>query len=153
MTTRVGLGVLIAPATATWAAPFAAYYMFLQNRVHLQRLATKTVRHMGTKSGAPHPGLDPLYVAIRSQGNFAENVPMAFIVALLAELNGADRRVINYGLGALLAARIVHVEFGLRKEQGGGIGRRIGHLGSQAIIAGFVGYTAYLVKDYWMGVY
>jgi uncharacterized membrane protein YecN with MAPEG domain len=34
---------------------------------------------------------DPLYVANRAQVNFNENVPIALIVALLAELNGANR--------------------------------------------------------------
>jgi len=45
MATKVGLGVpmpLLAPATATWATPFAAYYIFLQNRIVYQRFATKT---------------------------------------------------------------------------------------------------------------
>jgi uncharacterized membrane protein YecN with MAPEG domain len=34
---------------------------------------------------------DPLYVASRAQINFAENVPLVLAVALLAELNGANR--------------------------------------------------------------
>lgn len=34
---------------------------------------------------------DPLYVANRALVNFLENVPMALIIALVAELNGADR--------------------------------------------------------------
>jgi hypothetical protein len=45
MATKVGLGVpmpLLAPATATFALPFAAYYIFLQNRIVFRRLTTKT---------------------------------------------------------------------------------------------------------------
>lgn len=45
MATKIGLGVpmpLLAPATATWAAPFAAYYVFLQNRIVYHRLTSKT---------------------------------------------------------------------------------------------------------------
>lgn len=45
MATKIGLGVpmpLLAPATATWAAPFAAYYVFLQNRIVYHRLKTST---------------------------------------------------------------------------------------------------------------
>lgn len=34
---------------------------------------------------------DPLYTSTRAQLNFAENVPLALVVALVAELNGADR--------------------------------------------------------------
>jgi hypothetical protein len=45
MASKVGLGVpmpLFAPATATWALPFAAYYIFLQNRIVYHRLNTET---------------------------------------------------------------------------------------------------------------
>lgn len=45
MATKVGLGVplpLLAPATATWAAPFAIYYVFLQNRITYHRLTSET---------------------------------------------------------------------------------------------------------------
>lgn len=35
-TSRIGLH--LTPATATWAAPFAAYYLFLQNRIVYHRL-------------------------------------------------------------------------------------------------------------------
>lgn len=45
MTTKIGVSVpmpLLAPATATWAFPFAAYYIFLQNRITFHRLSTKT---------------------------------------------------------------------------------------------------------------
>lgn len=39
-TSRIGLA--LAPATASWAAPFAAYYIFLQNRIVYHRLKTST---------------------------------------------------------------------------------------------------------------
>jgi hypothetical protein len=42
---KVGLGVpmpLLAPATATWAAPFAFYYIFLQNRIAYHRITSKS---------------------------------------------------------------------------------------------------------------
>lgn len=45
MVTKVGLRLplpLMAPATATWALPFAAYYIFLQNRIVYHRLTTET---------------------------------------------------------------------------------------------------------------
>ncbi|EFQ90521.1 hypothetical protein PTT_12894 [Pyrenophora teres f. teres 0-1] len=92
MATKVGLGVpmpLLAPATATWAAPFAAYYIFLQNRIVYQRITTKTV--IGDKVKDSKGDVDPLYLATRAQLNFAENVPLILGIALLAELNGANR--------------------------------------------------------------
>jgi hypothetical protein len=48
---------------------------------------------LGDSSNGKRDGKDPLYVAIRSQGNFLETVPLALTIALLAELNGADRYV------------------------------------------------------------
>jgi uncharacterized membrane protein YecN with MAPEG domain len=108
--TKVGLGVpmpLLAPATATWAAPFAFYYIFLQNRIAFHRITTKSYvanrvlreyspncddSFLGDKSDASkEAGADPLYVASRAQLNFAENVPLVLGIALLAELNGAKR--------------------------------------------------------------
>ena len=46
---------------------------------------------MGDKSDPAQGAKDPLYVATRAQLNFAENVPLVLAVALLAELNGANR--------------------------------------------------------------
>lgn len=48
MASKVGLGVpmpLLAPATGTWALPFAAYYIYLQGRVVQQRFASETYVH------------------------------------------------------------------------------------------------------------
>jgi uncharacterized membrane protein YecN with MAPEG domain len=46
---------------------------------------------MGDKSDNSQGTTDPLYVATRAQLNFTENVPLVLGVALLAELNGANR--------------------------------------------------------------
>jgi uncharacterized membrane protein YecN with MAPEG domain len=46
---------------------------------------------MGDTTDSSKGTEDVLYVASRAQLNFIENVPLAMIVALLAELNGADR--------------------------------------------------------------
>ena len=92
MTTKIGLSVpmpLLAPATATWALPFAAYYVFLQNRIVYHRITSKTF--MGESSDPSQGTKDKLYVANRAQLNFAENVPLALVIAGLAELNGANR--------------------------------------------------------------
>ena len=85
---------------------------------------------MGDNTSADKNLEDPLYVASRAQKNFNENIPLALIIAALAELNGANRydfltlrtksssdcvtcsKYVNYFLGALLAFRISHVEFG-----------------------------------------
>ncbi|KAF2122515.1 membrane-associated, eicosanoid/glutathione metabolism protein [Lophiotrema nucula] len=153
MATKIGLGVpmpLLAPVSAAWAAPFAFYYLFLQNRVVFHRLSNKA--YMGHSTDTSKTGndvKDPLYVANRAQVNFIENVPIAFIIAILAELNGANRKYIGYGLGALFALRVSHVEFGMMTEGSLGTGRPVGYYGTQAVMAAAAGYLAYLVKDYW----
>ncbi|KAF1839766.1 hypothetical protein BDW02DRAFT_563817 [Decorospora gaudefroyi] len=151
MASKVGLGVpmpILAPATATWAAPFAAYYLFLQNRIVYHRLTSKT--YMGDTTDASKGTSDPLYVATRAQLNFAENVPLVLGIALLAELNGANRSYLNYALGLLFALRVGHAEFGLMLNDSKGPGRIAGYYGTQAVLAGIASYTAYLIKDYWL---
>ena len=66
------------------------------------------------------------------------------------ESNDDVRSYINYALGTLFALRVGHVELGLMAQGGKGIGRPIGFVGTQAVLAGLAGYTAYLIKDYWM---
>lgn len=93
---------------------------------------------------------DELFVNSRCHGNFLENVPIALVLAAVAELNGANKKILNYTLGTLLVLRVLHAELGLRgKEDSVGIGRPIGHFGTQGVIAALAGYSAYLVKGYW----
>jgi uncharacterized membrane protein YecN with MAPEG domain len=46
---------------------------------------------MGDKTDSAQGGKDPLYLATRAQLNFQENVPLVLVMALLAEMNGANR--------------------------------------------------------------
>ena len=95
-------------------------------------------------------GPDPLTVASRSHANFLENMPLAFIFAAVAELNGANKKGLNYALAALFVARLMHVELGMRaQEDTAGKGRLVGHLTTQTILAGLTAYSAYLIKGYW----
>jgi len=93
---------------------------------------------------------DSLYVSTRAQLNFAENVPLILGIALLAELNGANRSYINYALGTLFALRVSHAELGLLIKNSMGPGRIVGYYGTQTVLAGLAGYAAYLIKDFWM---
>lgn len=127
---------------------------------------------MGDSTDTTKDVKDPLYVATRAQLNFAENVPLALAIALLAELNGANRYVatpdysmmhdtrmensvltifstyLNWALGALFAFRISHVEAGLMIKDSMGPGRIVGYYGTQTVLVALAGYTAYLVKDF-----
>ena len=103
---------------------------------------------MGDSTDTTKGVKDPLYVATRAQLNFAENVPLALAIALLAELNGANRTYLNWALGALFAFRISHAEAGLMLKDSMGPGRIVGYYGSQGVLVGLAAYTAYLVKDF-----
>ena len=74
---------------------------------------------------------------------------MAFILTAVAELNGANRKVLNYALAALFALRIAHAEFGLRGKNAHAMGRPIGFFGTQGFLGAMAAYSAYLVKGYW----
>jgi len=135
--------------TGTWTLPFAAYFLLLTNRIVYHRLTTKT--YLGDRLSPPSPSssLDPLYLATRAQSNFLETVPLAFIFALVAELNGANRKVLNWVLAALLVFRVGHVEVGLRGRGALGWGRPVGYYGSQAVVVGLGAWAGGLVRGYW----
>jgi uncharacterized membrane protein YecN with MAPEG domain len=90
-----------------------------------------------------------LFRANRSHQNFVENVPFAFLLASIVELNGGNRRYLTGALSALFVLRVMHVELGLARPAGMGSGRPIGYFGTMGIIGGLAGYAAFLVKGYW----
>jgi len=83
---------------------------------------------------------DPLYLAVRSQQNFAENIPYGLLLIALAELNGLSTEVASYLLGGLFGLRVLHVELGLYGKGTLGYGRPIGYYGTLGIIAGVSGW-------------
>ncbi|TVY81191.1 hypothetical protein LSUE1_G005107 [Lachnellula suecica] len=151
----VGLNIpKLLPVTGTWAAPFALYHLILSARIVAIRV--KSEQGLGDKytKHASNDVLetDPLLTAVRCHGNFLENVPLAFIFLALAELNGGNKKYLNYVMAAFLAARVAHADGGLMIRgnfAGNGVGRPIGYFGSCGVIAGLSGYVAYLVKGYW----
>ncbi|KAI9833020.1 MAG: hypothetical protein M1819_003852 [Sarea resinae] len=138
------------PVTGTWALPFTAYLFVLTGRIVNARI--KNDRSLGdsiSSTGPNHDNPDELYIATRAHANFLENVPLAFLLAGIAELNGANRKVMNWAFGALFVLRILHVELGLKQKGGVGLGRPLAFFGSSGFLGGFAAYGAYLVKGYW----
>ena len=139
--------------TGVWTVPFTAYLLLLTNRVVYQRvknkqwIGDKLNSEKNTTGDAENP--DPLFLEGRCHMNFLENVPLAFILTAIAELNGANRTVLNYAMAALFALRVGQVEVGLRGKGTMASGRPIGLFGTQGFMAGMAMYTAYLVKGYW----
>lgn len=127
--------------------------LLLSNRVIYQRL--KNGQYIGDRINSEkdhsgnHQNVDPLYLESRCHLNFLEHVPFAFILALIVEINGGDKTLLNYAMAVLFVLRIAHVEIGLRSKDTLGYGRAPGILGTQALMAAMAVYGAYLVRGYW----
>jgi uncharacterized membrane protein YecN with MAPEG domain len=142
----------VAAVTGSFVVPFTAYFSFLSYRVVRCRLSDNYFLGDNSSKGgsaSSHQSND-LYRASRCFSNFTEYVPMALALAAVAELNGANRKLLSAGLSTLLVFRVMHAEAGLLQGADGvGKGRPIGYLGTVGTMLGFAGYTAFLVKDYW----
>ncbi|KAI1767740.1 membrane-associated, eicosanoid/glutathione metabolism protein [Hypoxylon sp. FL1150] len=174
MSSQPGLRLLtratpLAAVTGAFALPSAGYFVFLSLRVSLTRIATRVA--LGdtvpptkkdfpssptttTPSTSPGPGpgpnpsyYDPLQLATRAHQNYAENVPLALVLAAAAELNGAGPERLTAALAVLLGLRVLHAEFGLSRPDALGFGRPVGYYGTMAVIGWLAGWSAWLV--YW----
>ncbi len=98
---------MLVPATALYAALLGIIVLTLQALVGRQRLRSEVSLYDG--------GDKELAVAIRRHANFTEHVPLALILLVIIELNGAPRSLIHTLGVALVVARIVH-PFGLKYD-------------------------------------
>ncbi|KAI6086249.1 membrane-associated, eicosanoid/glutathione metabolism protein [Hypoxylon rubiginosum] len=96
-------------------------------------------------SPSPYPSYGPLQLATRAHQNFAENVPLALVLAAVAELNGAEPGRLATGLAVLFGLRVLHAEFGLNRPDALGIGRPVGYYGTMAWVGWLAGWSAWLV--------
>ena len=103
----------------------------------------------GSKPADSSDDPDPLLLNSRTHQNFLENVPIAFVLATAAELNGANRKYLNYAMATFFALRIVHVEFGMKGKETVAWGRPLGHFGTQGFLVGLAAWNTWLVKGYW----
>ncbi|QDS76247.1 hypothetical protein FKW77_001085 [Venturia effusa] len=162
MASNLGLSVPFQnflPITGTAALPFTLYFLTLSGRIVYHRV--KTHQYMGENIGAKNQSKeaaekevirqedDPLNLAIRAHQNFLDNVPLAFILLTTAELNGGSRKALTYIMSALFAFRLAHVEYGLYGPDNASPGRPFGYFGTNGVLAGLAGYTAWLVRGYW----
>ncbi|CZS93137.1 hypothetical protein WAI453_000856 [Rhynchosporium graminicola] len=150
---NVGISAIpkLLPIAGAWAAPFTLYNIFLSSRIFSQRIKKEV--YFGDKDTSESAEkYSVLELASHSHTNFLEGVPLAFILLIIAELNGGNREALNYTMGALLALRIAHAEAGLMIKGNfgdGGVGRPIGYVGSLGVLGGLGAYAAVLVKGYW----
>jgi uncharacterized membrane protein YecN with MAPEG domain len=92
---------------------------------------------------------DPLLAAFRTQSNFAENVPIALVLAGLVEANNGNKGVLTALLGVLTVGRVMHGELGLMTKDSGGIGRPIGFFSTIGVILGLALYGTWLSIPFW----
>jgi uncharacterized membrane protein YecN with MAPEG domain len=90
-----------------------------------------------------------LLVAFRTQANFVEYVPWAMLLSAIAEMNGADRKTLQWALSTLFVCRVAHAELGLSRPGSVGVGRAIGFYGTVGVMTFLAGYSAWLIKGYW----
>ncbi|KAI1383115.1 membrane-associated, eicosanoid/glutathione metabolism protein [Hypoxylon trugodes] len=139
------------PVTGFFALPFAAYGIYLAGRVGLARISQKvllgdrTPQQSGDGTSIASNGWktsnDPLQQATRAHQNFVEYVPLALVLAGVAELNGADPKTLRNLLATLLAARVLHADFGLRQRDAHGIGRPLGFYAT-AVVTVWLGWLS-----------
>lgn len=133
--------------TGAFTLPFTAYFALLSGRVIRCRMKDEVV--LGDDSHKATHSPSPLLVATRCHANFVEYVPWAILLSAIAEMNGANRRVLKMTLTALLAFRIMHTELGMLRPGNNGVGRSIGFFGTMGVLGFLSGYSAYLVRGYW----
>lgn len=122
--------------TSLFAALLTILYIVLSFRI----IRLRWVERVGIGTGTSQP----LEVAVRIHGNFAEYVPLGLILIGLMEMSGAPMWVL-YSMGGLLfVARIFHA-IGLTKSVGVSIYRTIGVLGTFAMLILSAGYLVGMV--------
>lgn len=147
--------------TGAFALPFTAYFLYLSGRCVEVRLRDKHwIGDDSSKKDGDAPSgqsvksskgdkYNDLQVSTRAHANFAENVPLAFILAGLIELNGGNRKVLTGTLGTLFVLRVLHADFGLMKPGSMATGRPIGYYGTCGVLGAMAGYSAWLAREYW----
>ncbi|MGH7292344.1 MAG: MAPEG family protein [Myxococcota bacterium] len=122
--------------------PITALYAGILGFISLA-LAGLVVRARGSENVIFGDGANVVVLQrIRVHGNFTEYVPIALLLMLVLELNGASPLVMN-GLGAsLVIGRLLHA-FGLTSSTGTSVGRFVGTILTWLVIAVASGLTIY----------
>ncbi|MBI3769245.1 MAG: MAPEG family protein [Deltaproteobacteria bacterium] len=108
-----------APITALYAGLLALLFLFLAARVVMVRRSTS----IGLGDG----GNAVLLTRIRIHGNAAEYVPLALLLMLILEVNGASARRLHWLGIVLVIGRIAHAQ-GLSQSSGTTPGRLVGNV-------------------------
>lgn len=122
------------PVTAVYAGMLTIFILILAFSVVQARQAAA----LPLGDGADDEDDDTLLRRVRAHANAVENVPLALLLMLLLELNGASSVFLHVLGSALLAGRVLHAQ-GLAQSAGASFGRLVGSLltwGMMGVAAG-----------------
>jgi uncharacterized membrane protein YecN with MAPEG domain len=123
---------IVVPITALYAATLSILFVILSVRVSMARGKTKISIGDGNNQF--------LLRRIRVQGNFAEYIPLALLLLLLAELAGAASPWLHVAGGALFLGRLFML-YGLEYES---LPARVGAMMcTYTPLLGLAGYVAW----------
>jgi uncharacterized membrane protein YecN with MAPEG domain len=126
------------------SAPITALYAALAGLMVLV-LATLVVRGRWRHRVSLGTGTEPaMERAVRVHANFVEYVPLALLLMLLAELNGAAALLLHAAGVLLLASRVLHA-YGLSRVSGRSFGRFYGTAGTWLTILFLSGWLLRLL--------
>lgn len=92
-------------------------------------------RRLAMKIGAGTGGDAELEQRVRAHANLVENAPLALILLLLVEQQGAAPVIVHAFGAAFLVSRILHAQ-GISSTMGRSTGRFYGSVGTLLVIAG-----------------
>jgi uncharacterized membrane protein YecN with MAPEG domain len=123
-----------APITALWAGVLGLISLALSIHVVNARRSTDVLFGDGSST--------VLQQRIRMHGNFIEYVPIALVLLLVLELNGASALVLNALGASLVVARVLHA-IGLSSTTGVSFGRFAGAILTWVVILVASGLAIY----------
>lgn len=128
----LGTALLAVPVTAL----YGALNVFLTVALSLNVSRVRGKHNVWRGDG----GQADVVSAIRAHGNNVENVPLALLLLLIAELCGGNSVALHVFGGALLFARLAHA-YGLIRASRVQV---VGALTTLAVLVGLAGYALYL---------
>lgn len=130
---------MIQSASFLYTALLGLLLIALSVNVVLARLRYRVSLGTGTEEG--------MQQAVRVQANFAEYVPFAVILLVLAEITGLPNAAVHVAGILLLTSRVLHA-WGLSHSPGRTFGRFYGTAGTWLVIIGLSLWLLYSTIDF-----
>jgi uncharacterized membrane protein YecN with MAPEG domain len=123
--------------------PVSTLYILLHTLLVISQAYWVVIQRRKQGVGLGHGDRKPLQMAMASHANAIENIPLALLILLVAELNGGNVVLLYIAGGILFVARILHA-LGTSSRPAQSFGRYWGTLGTWLVMLGLAGYTMVL---------